>query len=77
MVRVRVRVRLDNPNPNPDQVAIAPHEAAAGRDPQLEAAVEVAVRRVREQRAAAMREEEVERERAAPLPRHQPHWSRR
>ena len=69
---------IENHGVEPDvAVAIAPHDAAAGRDPQLAAAVEVAARRVREQRAAAVRDEQVERERAAPLPRHQPHWSRR
>ena len=51
---------IENHGVEPDvAVALAPHDAAAGRDPQLQAAVEVAVRRVREQRAAAMREEEV------------------
>ena len=69
---------IENQGVEPDvTVAVAPHDAAAGRDPQLAAAVEVAARRVREQRASDLREEEIERERAAPLPRHQPHWSRR
>ena len=69
---------IENRGVEPDvAVAVAPHDAAAGRDPQLCAAVEVAARRVREHRAAALRDDEVERERAAPLPRQQPHWSRR
>ena len=69
---------IENHGVEPDlAAAVAPHDTAAGRDPQLLAAVEVAARRVREQRAADLRDDEIERERAAPLPRSQPHWSRR
>ena len=67
---------LENRGVEPDvAVPIAPHDAAAGHDPQLHAAVEAAVRRARELRSAAVQERELEREREAPLPRQRPHWS--